>query len=150
MQYMEAVREDEDPESSHSEEEEDGDLSNDEEVISSGGDAMEVREGPEPNASAECHRLDPTVRKSNLAHGGREETAIKRLSFGDELGEGSRRSSTGSGVPSVSRNIPVETELRNLEISEGDAPEKGERSFLASSVKARRPCPGFNCGGRFF
>jgi len=150
MQYMEAVREEGDREFSHSEEGEEGDLSNDEETVSSGGDAVEVGDGSEPNASAECHRLDGTVRQSHLDHGGREETAIKRLSFGDELGEGSRRSSTGSEVPSAAQNIPVETELRSLEISEGEPPKKGERSSLASSVKARRPCPGFNCGRRFF
>ena len=127
MQYMGAVREDEDPGFSHSEEEEEGDLSDDEEVIASEGDAEEERVEPEHVASAEDHGLDSaTARGSNLDHGGQEETAITRLSLENEPRKESGRSSTGSGVPSVARSVSVETGLRNLEISEGDTPETGE------------------------
>lgn len=128
MQYMETVRGDEDPGFSHSDEKEGGDLSTDDEAISSEGDPMEERIGPEPDASAEDHGPDATARGSNVDHGGDEETAITRLSFVDEPLEESARSSTGSGAPSVERSVSVETGLRNLKVSEGEAPGKGERT----------------------
>lgn len=114
MQYMEAAREDEGPVLSHSDE----DLSNDEEAIASGGDAVVERAEPKHQTSAEDYGLGATDRRSNLDHGGQEETAITRLSFGNKLLKESGRSSSGSGVPSVARNVSVET------------PEKGERALF--------------------
>ena len=138
---MEAVREDEDPEFSHSDEEEGGDRSTDDEAITSERDEMEERVEPEPDASAEDHGLDGTAR--NLGHGG-QETAIIHPSSADEPVEESARSSTGSGVPSVARSVSVKTGLRNLEVSEGDVPRKGERTPVVSLVNGHGPCPGFS------
>lgn len=143
---MEAVKEDEGPGLSHSDEEEDGDLSNDEEGITSEGDAVVERVEPERHASSEDHGLDATARWTTFDHGGQEETAITRLSFGNEPVKESDRSSTGSGAPPVARNVSVETGLRNLEVSEGDAPGKGEGTLFMCFVNTRAP----RRGGRLF
>jgi len=147
MQYMESARGDEDPGSPHSDEEEDGDPSTEDEAISSEGDPMEERIGPGPDASAEDHGLDATARGSNVEKGGQGETAIIRLSSVEDPLEESPRSSTGSGVPSAEWSVSVETGLRNLKVSEGDAPGKGERTLVMSffSVnKTRAPRTGFS------
>jgi len=144
MQYMEAVRGDEDPGFSYSDEREDGDLSTDDEAITSERGEMKERVEPGPDASAEDHGLDGTARGSNHGHGGQEETAIIRPSPADEPVEENARSSTGSGVPSVLRSVSVETGLRNLKVSEGGVPEKGERTPVMSLVNARAPRLGFS------
>ena len=119
---METSRGGEDQEISHSDEEEDEDLSTADQATTSEGDAMEERVGSGPEASAEGHGLDDTDR------GDQEETAIVRPSSADEPLKESARSSTGSGVPSVARNVSVNTGLRNIKVSEGDASGKGERN----------------------
>jgi hypothetical protein len=126
---MDTVREGEDREFSHSDEEEEGgDPSNDEEEIAPERDAGEGETEPGHDASAESHGLDATARRSNLDRGGQEETVITGLSVENEGREESGRSSTGSGLPSVARSVSVETGLRDLKVSEGGEPEKGERS----------------------
>lgn len=125
---MENVKGDEDPGFSHSDEEEDGNLSADDEAIALERDGMGERVGSEPEASTEDHGLDAPARGSNHDHGGQEETAIIRLSSEDEPVEEIVRSSTGSGAPSVARSVSVETGLHNLKVSEGHVPEKGERT----------------------
>jgi hypothetical protein len=144
---MDTVREGEDREFSLSDEEEDGDLSNDEDGIAPERDAGDERAEPEDNASAEGHGLDATARRSTLDRGDHEETVITGLSIENEGREESGRSSTGSGVPSVARSVSVETGLRELKVSEGGEPEKGERTpfvcVCVCSVKARSPHPGF-------
>ena len=147
MQYMEAARGDEDPESTHSDEEEDGDLSTDNEAIPLERDGMEERVGPEPEASAEDRGLDPTARRSSHDRGGQEETVIIRTSSVDEPLKEGARSSTGSGAPSVARSVSVKTGLRNLKVSEGDIPDKGERTAVTSLVKTRGPRLGFSVVG---
>ena len=99
---------------------------------------MEERVGSGPDASAEGHGLDDTDRGSNPNRGDQEETAIVGLSPADEPLKENARSSTGSGVPPVMRNVSVNTGLRNIKVSEGDAPGKGERI----PAKARAPHPG--------
>lgn len=123
---MDTVREGEGPGLSHSDEEEDEDLSSDEEVIASERDATAERAEPKHHASAGGHGLGATARGSNPDHGGQGETEITRPTFGNGPLEESGRSSTGSGVPSVARSVSVETGLQNLKVSEGDRPEKGE------------------------
>ena len=144
MQYMEAAGGGEDLEFLHSDGEEDGDRSTDDEAITSERDGVDERVGPELDASAEDHGLDGTARGSNRGHGGQRETAIIRPSSVDEPLEESARSSTGSGIPSVARSVSVKTGLRNLKVSEGSVPEKGERTPVMSLVNARAPCPGFS------
>jgi len=139
---MGAVK-DEDPGSLHSDEEEDGDHSGDE-GTGSERDATGENAGSDPEASSESHGPNPTARGSNLDRGGQKETAVPRLSPADEPEEESGRSSTGSGAPSVMRSVSVETGLRNLKVSEGDAPEKGERTSIMPLVKARAPRPGIS------
>jgi len=119
---MEAVNGDEDPGSSCSdEEEEDGDHSSDEEAIASERDATEERGGPDADAVAEDHGLGTAARGSDLGPRGQKEMAIPRPFSADNP----LRSNTGSGIPSVSRDVSVEAGLRNLEVSEGRVPEKG-------------------------
>jgi len=125
MQYMEAVKGDEDPGSSCSDEEEDGDQSGDEEAITSERDATEERGGPDADASAEDHGLGTTARGSNLAPHDQKETVIPHPFSVDNPLKEDVRSNTGSGALSVSRDISVEAGLRNLEVSEGRVPEKG-------------------------
>lgn len=96
------------------------------------------RVGSGPDASAEGHGPDDTDQGSNPNRGDQEKTAIVRLSSADEPLEESVRSSTGSGVPSVVRNVSVNTGLRNMKVSEGDAPGKGARN----PAKARASHPG--------
>ena len=142
---MEAVREDEGPgSSSHSDEEEDGEDSSDEEAIASEREGVAEPVGPEQEASTEDHGLGATTRGSNLDHGGRGETAITSLSFGNEPMKENGRSSTGSGVPSVARSVSVETGLRKLKVSEGNAPERGERTLGVCFVNSRARRLGFN------
>lgn len=125
---MDVMKEGKDREFSRSDsEEEDGELSNDEETISSEGNVVEERGKPEYRASA-VDGLNATGWEPNADHGSREETAITRLlPLEDEPREENDRSSAGSGVPSVRRSVSVETGLRGLKILEGDWPEKGER-----------------------
>jgi len=118
MQYMEAVKGDEDPGSPHSDEEEGGDHSSNEEAIASEGYATEERGGPD----AEDRGLGTTARGSNLGPGGQKETAIPRQFSVKTSLEEDVRSNTGSGEPS---DVSVEAGLRNLKVSEGGVPEKG-------------------------
>ena len=142
---MEAAREDEGPGLSHSDEEEDGELSSDEQIVTSERDAVVERVEPGwHQASAEGHGLDATARGSNFDRGGQEETAITSLTSGNEPLKESGRSSTGSGAPSVARSVSVETGLRNLKDSEGGAPEKGERTLFMSFANTRGSPPGIN------
>jgi len=123
-EYMEVVR-GEDPGTSYSDEEEDGDHSDDEEKGSE-RDSTGVDAGLDPDASAEGHGPDTTARRANHDHGGQKEAVITPLSPAEgPAGEGAR-SSTGSGVPSVVRSVSVETGLRNLKVLEGGGPEKGD------------------------
>jgi len=150
MQYIEAGRGDEDPGFSHLDEE-DGDPSTDDESNASERDATKERVGPEPGTSAEDHGLDASAPESDFGHGGQEEVTITRLSSVDEPLEESGRSSRGSGAISAAQSVSVEAGLRNLKVSERDAPEKGERTPVMSFVKPRAPHPGFiSCGGRLF
>lgn len=122
---MEAVKGDEDPESSCSDEEGDGNRSSDEEAITSERDATEERGGPDADASAEGHGLGTPARGSNLEPRGQKETEIPGPFSVDNPLKEDVRSNTGSGAPSVSRDVSVEAGLRNLKVSEGDVPEKG-------------------------
>ena len=127
MQYMEAVKGDEDPGSSHSDEEEDGDHSGDDgEAIAAEQDVTGQRIGPDHNASAEDHDPGATARGPNLDHGRQKDTAIGRPSPVDEPLEESTRSIAGPGASPAARNVSVETGLRNLQVSEVDVLEKGE------------------------
>ena len=124
---MEALKGDEDPGSSHSDEEEDGDHSGDDgEAIASEEDATGGRIGPDPKASAEDHGPGATARGPNLDHGFQTKTAIGCPSSMDESPKESTRSITGSGASSVARSVSVETGLRKLAISGGDVLETGE------------------------
>ena len=125
MQYMEAVKGDEDPGFSCSDEEEDGDHSGDEETVASERDATEERGGPDTGASAEDHGLGDTARGSNLGPRGQKEIAIPRPISVDNPLEEDVRPNTGSGAPQFSRDVSVETGLRTLKVSAGGVPEKG-------------------------
>ena len=122
---MEAVNGDEDPGSSCSDEEEDGDHSGDEEAIASERGATEERDGPDAEASAEDHGLGTTARGSNMEPRGQKETANPPPFSVDNTLEEDDRPNTGSGALSVSRDVPVEAGLRNLKVSEGCVPKKG-------------------------
>lgn len=141
---METVREEEGPGLSHSDEEEDGDLSSDEGAIIPERETVVERVEPEDDASTGDHGLDATARGSDADDSGQGERAITRLSCRNEPLEENGRSSTGSGAPSVVRSVSVETGPRNLKVSEGDAPEKGERTLFMSFVNTRASRPGFN------
>jgi hypothetical protein len=124
---METVKGDEDPGSSPSDEEEDEDRSDTDEGIASKGDITEERVESVPDASAEDHGLDATARRANR---GVQVAAIARLSPAEDPLEERLQSSTGSGILPAIRSASVETGLRNLEVSEGDVPEEGERTLV--------------------
>ena len=123
---MGAVNGDEDPALSHSTEEEGEDHSSEDGTVSSEKDATEERAGPVPDAFAKDHGLEATARGHNLDHGTQKVTIVARPSSMDELLEESLPSSTGLGVPPVARSASVEAGLRNLTVSEGEVPGKGE------------------------
>lgn len=125
MQYMDAVKGDEDPGSSCSDEEEDGDHSGDEAAVASERDAAGERGGPDADASAEDHGLGTSARGSNLDPGDQKETATPHPFSVDNPLKEDVRSNAGSGVPSGARDVSLEAGLRNLEVSEGDLPGKG-------------------------
>ena len=143
---METAREEEGPGLSHSDEEECGDLSDDEEAVTSEREGVIERVEPGHQSCSEDHGLGVTARGSNLDHVGREETAITSLSSGDERLKENVRSSAGSGEPSAPRSVSVETGLRNLKVSEGNASEEGEKTLFMPSG----PRSGFSVGDDYF